>query len=66
MTKMCRNAIYFPETGNVPDHFARTLTCQGHVAPLPLYTSPVYWDYDRLDLFKIIFKHVLNAKYLEN
>jgi len=47
VTKMCRNAIYFPETGDIPSHFARTLTCQGHLAPLPLYTSPVYWDFDR-------------------
>lgn len=47
ITKMCRNAIYFPEDGDIPTHFARTLTCQGHLAPLPLHTSPVYWDYDR-------------------
>jgi DNA polymerase epsilon subunit 2 len=47
VTKMCRNAIYFPETGDIPNHFAQTLACQGHLAPLPLNTAPVYWDFDR-------------------
>jgi len=47
VTKMCRNSIYFPETGDIPSHFAKTITCQGHLAPLPLHTSPVYWDFDR-------------------
>jgi len=47
ITKMCRNAIYFPKNGDIPSHFARTITCQGHLTPLPLHTSPVYWDYDR-------------------
>ena len=46
-TKMCRNAIHFPETGDVPGHLAKTLTCQGHLAPLPLHTCPVHWDHDR-------------------
>ena len=50
MTKMCRNAVYFPETSNIAEHVARTLTCQGHLAPLPLHTAPVYWDFDRWDL----------------
>jgi DNA polymerase epsilon subunit 2 len=46
-TKLCRNAIHFPESGEVPDHFAKTITCQGHLAPLPLHTCPVHWDHDR-------------------
>jgi len=47
VTKLCRNAIYFPETGEIPSHFAKTITCQGHLAPLPLHTCPVFWDHDR-------------------
>ena len=47
VTKMCRNCIYFPEEGDIPSHFARTLTCQAHLAPLPQHVSPVYWDFDR-------------------
>jgi len=47
VTKLCRNSIYFPETGEIPSHFAKTITCQGHLAPLPLHTCPVFWDYDR-------------------
>ena len=47
VTKMCRNSIYFPETGDIPGHFAKTITCQAHLAPLPLHTCPVYWDHDR-------------------
>ena len=27
-TKMCRNTLHFPETGDVPGHFAKTITCQ--------------------------------------
>lgn len=47
LTKLARNAIYFPETGDIAEHFCKTITCQGHLAPLPLHTCPVYWDYDR-------------------
>jgi len=47
VTKLCRNAIYFPETGEIPTHFAKTITCQAHLAPLPLHTCPVFWDHDR-------------------
>ncbi len=46
VTKMCRNCVYFPESGDIPSHFARTLTSQAHLAPLPLHTCPVYWDFD--------------------
>ena len=57
VTKMCRNAIYFPESGDIPTHFAQTIACQGHLAPLPLNTAPVYWDFDRFIslLFMLIF-----------
>jgi len=47
VTKLCRNSIYFPETGGIPNHFAKTITSQGHLTPLPLHTCPIYWDYDR-------------------
>ena len=47
VTKLCRNALHFPDTGDVPAHFAKTITCQGHLAPLPLHTCPVHWDFDR-------------------
>ena len=47
MTKMCRNCVYFPESGDVPSHFSRTILSQGHLAPLPLHVIPTYWDHDR-------------------
>jgi len=47
LTKLCRNTIYFPETGDIADHFAKTITSQGHLTPLPLHTCPVYWEHDR-------------------
>jgi len=47
VTKMCRNCVYFPENGDIPSHFGRTLVSQGHLAPLPQHICPVYWDYDR-------------------
>lgn len=47
VTKMCRNCIYFPESGDIPRHFTKTLISQGHLTPLPLQTCPIYWDYDR-------------------
>ena len=47
VTKMCRNSIYYPETGDVSTHFAKTITCQAHLTPLPLHMCPVYWDFDR-------------------
>ena len=46
MTKMCRNCIYFPDSGDIPTHFVKTVVSQGHLAPLPLHTCPVYWDHD--------------------
>jgi DNA polymerase epsilon subunit 2 len=47
LTKLARNAIYYPESGNIADHFCKTITSQGHLTPLPLHTCPVYWDHDR-------------------
>ena len=47
VTKMCRNCVYFPESGDIPSHFGRTILSQGHLAPLPLHIIPTYWDHDR-------------------
>ncbi|KAG7204356.1 hypothetical protein KM043_002169 [Ampulex compressa] len=46
LTKMCRNTIYFPSEGNVFDHYAKSIICQSHLAPLNLSVAPVYWKYD--------------------
>ncbi|XP_034238799.1 DNA polymerase epsilon subunit 2 [Thrips palmi] len=46
VTKMCRNNIHFPSDGEIPDHFARTIISQAHLAPLPLSVCPVYWPMD--------------------
>ncbi|XP_069117868.1 DNA polymerase epsilon subunit 2-like [Argopecten irradians] len=46
VTKMCRNCVKFPEDGDVPTHFAKTLISQGHLCPLPLHVCPVYWSHD--------------------
>ena len=47
VSKMCRNCIYFPESGDIPSHFGKTIVSQSHLAPLPLHICPVYWDFDR-------------------
>ena len=47
VTKICRNCVYFPESGDIPSHFGRTILSQGHLAPLPLHIIPTYWDHDR-------------------
>ena len=44
--KMCRNCVRFPEDGDVPTHFAKTLVAQSHLSPLPLHVEPVYWSRD--------------------
>ncbi|VDH92705.1 DNA polymerase epsilon subunit 2 [Mytilus galloprovincialis] len=46
VTKMCRNCVKFPEDGEVPSHFCKTIVSQGHLCPLPLHVCPVYWAYD--------------------
>ncbi|XP_060117253.1 DNA polymerase epsilon subunit 2-like [Heteronotia binoei] len=47
VNKMCRNCVRFPSGGmDIPNHFVKTILSQGHLSPLPLYVSPVYWAYD--------------------
>ncbi|XP_032795121.1 LOW QUALITY PROTEIN: DNA polymerase epsilon subunit 2 [Daphnia magna] len=46
ITKMCRNAIHFPTTDDIPQQFAKSLTSQGHLCPLPSEICPIYWPYD--------------------
>lgn len=44
---MCRNCVRFPSSSmDIPNHFVKTILSQGHLTPLPLYVSPVYWAYD--------------------
>uniref|UniRef100_A0A8C9W4P3 DNA polymerase epsilon subunit n=1 Tax=Scleropages formosus TaxID=113540 RepID=A0A8C9W4P3_SCLFO len=47
VNKMCRNCIRLP-SGNldIPNHFVKTILSQGHLTPLPLYVSPVFWAFD--------------------
>ncbi|VVC86913.1 unnamed protein product [Leptidea sinapis] len=52
VTKMCRNAIHFPESGDIPDHLTKTLLSQCTFSPLSLGVQPVYWKYaDALNLY---------------
>ncbi|OWK53763.1 DNA polymerase epsilon subunit 2 [Lonchura striata] len=47
VNKMCRNCVRFPNsTMDIPNHFVKTILSQGHLSPLPLYVSPVFWAYD--------------------
>ncbi|XP_072347026.1 LOW QUALITY PROTEIN: DNA polymerase epsilon subunit 2 [Scyliorhinus torazame] len=47
VNKMCRNCIRFPGSNlDIPNHFVKTIIAQGHLTPLPLFVSPVYWAYD--------------------
>ncbi|XP_067014699.2 DNA polymerase epsilon subunit 2 [Anabrus simplex] len=46
VTKMCRNTIHFPTSGEIAEHFAKTILCQAHLAPMPLAVCPVYWAFD--------------------
>uniref|UniRef100_A0A8C3MZF6 DNA polymerase epsilon subunit n=1 Tax=Geospiza parvula TaxID=87175 RepID=A0A8C3MZF6_GEOPR len=47
VNKMCRNCVRFPSsTMDIPNHFVKTVLSQGHLSPLPLYVSPVFWAYD--------------------
>ncbi|OXB72803.1 UNVERIFIED_CONTAM: hypothetical protein H355_011327 [Colinus virginianus] len=47
VNKMCRNCVRFPSSSmDIPSHFVKTILSQGHLTPLPLYVSPVYWAYD--------------------
>uniref|UniRef100_A0A8C6XIP0 DNA polymerase II subunit 2 n=1 Tax=Naja naja TaxID=35670 RepID=A0A8C6XIP0_NAJNA len=47
VNKMCRNCVRFPNSSlDIPNHFVKTILSQGHLTPLPLNVSPVYWAYD--------------------
>ncbi|KAH0568424.1 hypothetical protein KQX54_020832 [Cotesia glomerata] len=46
LTKFCRHTFHYPETGHVWDHYARSIICQSHLAPMSLPVVPVYWKYD--------------------
>ncbi|KAG8228620.1 hypothetical protein J437_LFUL009325 [Ladona fulva] len=46
VTKLCRNTIHFPSSGEIPEHFAKTIVCQATLSPLPLTVSPIYWAFD--------------------
>ncbi|XP_064421022.1 DNA polymerase epsilon subunit 2 [Latimeria chalumnae] len=47
VNKMCRNCVRFPSNNlDIPNHFVKTILSQGHLTPLPLFVSPVYWAYD--------------------
>ncbi|XP_055697195.1 DNA polymerase epsilon subunit 2 [Phlebotomus papatasi] len=46
VTKLCRNAIKFPETGLIEEHVARTLVCQGTLAPMHMNVMPILWQFD--------------------
>ncbi|CAK1589796.1 unnamed protein product [Parnassius mnemosyne] len=52
VTKMCRNSIHFPDTGDIPDHLTKTLLSQCTLSPLSLAIQPVYWKHaDALSLY---------------
>ncbi|NWT15142.1 DPOE2 polymerase, partial [Vireo altiloquus] len=47
VSKMCRNCVRFPSSNmDIPNHLAKTILAQGHLTPLPLHVSPVFWAYD--------------------
>lgn len=46
VTKLCRNSVHFPDMKEIGSHFAKTLICQAHLAPLGLNVCPVYWEFD--------------------
>ncbi|CAK8693878.1 unnamed protein product [Clavelina lepadiformis] len=43
--KMCRNSIRCPST-DISNQFVKSIIAQGHLSPLPLHVSPVYWTFD--------------------
>ncbi|XP_041972014.1 DNA polymerase epsilon subunit 2 [Aricia agestis] len=54
VTKMCRNSIHFPETGDIPDHITKTLLSQCTLSPLSLGVQPIFWKHaDALSLYPI-------------
>ncbi|XP_065215722.1 DNA polymerase epsilon subunit 2 [Planococcus citri] len=44
LTKMCRNCVHFPESGDVSLHFVKTILSQCYLTPVPLSVCPVYWS----------------------
>ncbi|KAL4613102.1 DNA polymerase epsilon subunit 2 [Arapaima gigas] len=47
VNKMCRNCLRLPTSNlDIPNHFVKTILSQGHLTPLPLYVSPVFWAFD--------------------
>ncbi|CAL9687055.1 unnamed protein product [Knipowitschia caucasica] len=47
VNKMCRNCVRLPTNNlDIPNHFVKSVLSQAHLAPLPLYVSPVFWAYD--------------------
>ncbi|XP_053597166.1 DNA polymerase epsilon subunit 2 [Microplitis demolitor] len=46
LTKFCRHTFRYPENGYIWDHYARSIICQSHLAPMSLPVVPVYWKYD--------------------
>ncbi|KAJ0171930.1 hypothetical protein K1T71_012693 [Dendrolimus kikuchii] len=54
VTKMCRNSIHFPESGDIPDHLTKSLLSQCTLSPLSLGIQPVFWNHaDALNLYPI-------------
>ncbi|KAF7991976.1 hypothetical protein HCN44_010777 [Aphidius gifuensis] len=52
IAKLSRNTLKFPEKGQLYEHYARTMVCQSHLAPMTLPVVPVYWKHDHaLQLF---------------
>uniref|UniRef100_A0A8D3BAK3 DNA polymerase II subunit 2 n=1 Tax=Scophthalmus maximus TaxID=52904 RepID=A0A8D3BAK3_SCOMX len=47
VNKMSRNCVRLPNNNlDIPNHFVKTVLSQGHLTPLPLYVSPIFWAYD--------------------
>uniref|UniRef100_A0A4W5RE76 Polymerase (DNA directed), epsilon 2 n=1 Tax=Hucho hucho TaxID=62062 RepID=A0A4W5RE76_9TELE len=47
VNNICRNCVWLPSSNlDIPNHFVKTILSQGHLTPLPLYVSPVFWAYD--------------------
>lgn len=44
LTKMCRNCIQFPESGDISMHFVKTIVSQCYLIPVSLSVCPVYWS----------------------
>ncbi|CAH0598362.1 unnamed protein product [Chrysodeixis includens] len=41
--KLCRNTLHFPESGDIPEHLAKTLLSQCTLTPLSIGVQPVFW-----------------------